>query len=221
MKKGLGIAMILAASLVAGPKGTAPRSDASKYPVHVTRDAESVGAILLTPAQLQRDFVSDLKDYVVIEVAIYPAAGTPLDVSLDDFSLRPPNSDVAVRPLSPKLAAARVQKDKTAKRTVDVYASVGVGYESGRVYDPVTGRSREGGVYTSTGVGVGVGGPSGPSDRDRGVMEMELTEQGLPEGVAAAPVAGHLYFPSSAKRKSGIYELEYRLRGQKVTLKVQ
>jgi len=66
-----------------------------------------------------------------------------------------------------------------------------------------------------------VGGPSGPSDRDRGVMEMELTEQGLPEGIAAAPVAGHLYFPSSAKRKSGIYELEYRLRGQKVTLKLQ
>lgn len=218
MKKSLGIAMILAASLAAGPKGTAPRSDAAKYPAHIARDGESIGASLLTPAQLKKDFVSDMKDYVVIEVAIYP--GSPLDVSLDDFSLRPPNSDIAVRPLSPRLAAARVQRDKTAKRTVDVYPSVGVGYETGRTYDPITGQQRPGGVYTSTGVGVGVGGPSGPSDRDRGVMEMELAEQALSEGTAAAPVAGHLYFPSSAKRKSGIYELEYRLRGQKVTLKL-
>ncbi len=220
MKKSLAIAMVLAATLVAGPKGTVPRSDAGRYPASATRDAESIGAILLTPAQLQKDFVSDLKDYVVIEVAIYPTAGTPLDVSLSDFSLRLPSSDVAVRPMSPRLAAARVQKDKTAKRTVDLYPSVGVGYETGRTYDPITGQQRPGGVYTSTGVGVGVGGPSGPSDRDRGVMEMELTEQGLPEGMASAPVAGHLYFPSSAKRKSGIYELEYRLRGQKVTLKL-
>jgi hypothetical protein len=180
-----------------------------------------VGAALLAPAKVRKEFVGDLKDFVVVEVALYPETGRPLDVSLDDFVLRVVGAGTANHPASPKLAAARSQKAPTARRPADVYASVGVGYESGRTYDPTTGRTRGGGVYTSTGVGVGVPGegPAGPSGPDRSVVETELTEKGLPEGNATAPVAGYLYFPMTVK-KNARYDLEYRLRGQKVTLRL-
>jgi hypothetical protein len=77
-----------------------------------------------------------------------------------------------------------------------------------------------GGVYTSTGVSVGFGSPGtqpGSTEADRTAMEMELSEKGLPEGTASAPVAGHLYFPI-AKKKNVKYQLEYTGDGKKVVL---
>lgn len=221
MKRAALIVAVLAVLLAAAPKGTVPHTYPTAYPAHVTRDGESVGASLLAPDKVHKEFAFDLKDFVVIEVALYPESGRPLDVSLDDFVLRVVGSDTAARPASPKLAAARTQKAPGGKKPVDVYTSVGVGYESGRGYDPTTGRTRGGGVYTSSGVGVGVPGqePSRPSGPDRNVVETELTEKGLPEGSATAPVAGYLYFPMTVK-KNARYDLEYRLRGQKVALRL-
>ena len=101
------------------------------------------------------------------------------------------------------------------------YQQVGIGYERGRVYDPATGQEQKvGGVYTSTGVGVGVGTRGGPArtERDREVMELELTEKGLPEGSTKKPVAGYLYFPLPEKKKSDAYQLECTLGGVKSVL---
>jgi hypothetical protein len=98
---------------------------------------------------------------------------------------------------------------------VDVYGSTGVGYESGSVYDPVTGRRRNGGVYTSSGVGVGTGprasNPPDPAktDNDRDQMEQDARDKELPQGSTMKPVAGFLYFPVSSKKKDEIYELTY------------
>jgi hypothetical protein len=107
---------------------------------------------------------------------------------------------------------------------VAVYPTAAVGYESGGI-DPVTGQRRGRGVYTSTGVGVGVGGPQPPApgstERDRRTMELELSEKGLPEGNAAAPVSGYLYFVlSSGKNKKAPHQLEYMLNGEKITLQL-
>jgi hypothetical protein len=51
-----------------------------------------------------------------------------------------------------------------------------------RILDPVTGAPRRSsGVYTQAGVGFAIGGSTGAgvSDKDRSVMETELTEKGL------------------------------------------
>jgi hypothetical protein len=48
-------------------------------------------------------------------------------------------------------------------------------------------------------------------------METELSEKGLPEGTAAAPVAGYLYFDLPRDEKAP-YQLEYLLNGQKAVL---
>jgi hypothetical protein len=205
----------------AAPRGTVPLSSATRYPAHGQRDGVSVGAELLTSAKVQRTFVSDLKRCcLVVELALYPQANQPLEVSLDSFSLRVAGTETAVKASSPKLVAAALQKDVRAERNITVSPVVGVTYSSGRSYDPATGMGQSGGVSTQAGVGVGVGGSGnapGSTDRDRSTMELELSEKGLPEGSTAAPVSGYVYFPSSRK-KNVTYRLEYVLHGEKIVL---
>jgi hypothetical protein len=209
----------------AAPKGTVARSAALKYPAHAEQDGVAMGAVLLTSQEARKDFVSDVNHCcLVVEVALYPQKGQNLDVSLNDFSLRTMGTDSAVKAASATLISGTLQKKAAASRDVVVSPSAGVGYESGVVYDPITGQPRRGGgVYTQTGVGVGIGSPGGQggsTDADRKVMEAELDEKGLPEGSAATPVAGYLYFPLAKKTKNAHYELEYMLNGNKVVLRL-
>lgn len=212
------------------PRGTVPRAAADSYPAHVVRDGVSVGAVLLTADQTRKAFASDLdRCCLVVEVAVYPQKDSPVNVSWDDFVLRFSSTDIASRPSSPELLAAQLQKKAAPPSTggghdVGIYPTAGVGYESGG-YDPVTGQRRPGGVVTSGGVGVGIGGSPQPSsgpgstDRDRRTMELELTEKGLPEGNASAPVSGYLYFSLPQKKdKKATRQLEYMLNGEKVVL---
>lgn len=219
MKKGVVSALLMMVTisivcLAGGSKGTVPRSQASRYPVHQLGDRLSIGAARLTADQVKKEFVSDIsRCCVVVEVALYPSSGGELDVEVDDFVLREAGTDAAVRPSKPALLAGIIQKTTPSKRDVTLYPSVGIGYESGpRVYDPVSGDTRGGGVRTSAGVGVGIGeSRPGSTDRDRDVMELELSEKALPEGKTAAPVSGYLYFQIPTRKKAGapVYELEY------------
>jgi hypothetical protein len=60
-------------------------------------------------------------------------------------------------------------------------------------------------------------------DRDRlrptliVAMEQELSEKGLPQGSTSTPVSGYLYF-SLPENKNAKYQLEYTLKGNKLTL---
>ena len=137
-----------------------------------------------------------------MEVAFYPQKDKPVDVLLDDFTLKPEGTDISARPMSPQVVAARLDTKPGSTSTVSTTQSVG--YESGTYIDPVTGRPvKYHGVTTETGVGVGVdpSGSSGGADRDRVGIEAELAEKGLPEGSAAKAVAGYLYFPASIREK--------------------
>jgi hypothetical protein len=214
----------LASLAFAAPKGTVPRSSASRYPVHTQSDGISIAARLLPPAEAHKTFVSDVnRCCVVLEFAIYPEKDKPLTVSLDSFTLRLTGSETAAKPSSAKVVSAMLQKKAQEQRDVSVSPTVGVGYGSGSVYDPATGTQRGGGVYTTAGVGVGIGSQGSEpasSEKDRAVMETELSEKGLPEGATAAPVAGYLYFPISRTKKA-TYQLEYMLNGNKVKLEFQ
>lgn len=208
----------------ASPKGTAPRSSASDYPAHAQQDGVSIGGKLLTTAEVRKTFVSDLnRCCVVVEVAVFPKSGQNLEVSLDDVTLRIAGTDTAARPSSATVVSAALQKDARQQRDITVVPTVTVGYETGTGYDPVTGTGRSSGVYTGAGVGVGVGqrgDQPGVSDKDRSVMETELSEKGLPEGEAAHPVAGYLYF-QIPKSKNAKYELQYKLNGNTVHLNLK
>jgi hypothetical protein len=196
--------------------GTVPRSSPAQYSAHAAGQLVSIGAVKLNHQQVRKAFTSDLnRCCVVLEVAIYPAKDHSANVSLSAFSLRVVNSKDAVHPSSGKVVASSLQKS-AGSRDVTVSPAVGVGYGTGGYEGP----RQRGGVYTSTGVAVGIGNPGnqpGSTEADRKAMELELSEKGLPEGAAFTPVAGHLYFPF-ARKKNVRYELEYTVDGEKVVL---
>ena len=102
---------------------------------------------------------------------------------------------------------------------VTVVPVASIGYENG--IDLYTGQRRSG-ISTSTGVGVGVGKPKqkpASTEADRRIMELELSEKGLPEGNSTQPVSGYLYF-AVPEKKNTKYQLEYMLNGAKVVLPI-
>jgi hypothetical protein len=220
----VGITLMLLVFAWGAPKGTAPRSSASDYPAHAQQDGVTIGAKLLTSAEVRKTFVSDLnRCCVVVEIAVFPKNGKALAVSLDGLTLGVAGTDTAARPSSATVISAALQKDVQKQRDVTVAPAVSVGYQTGTAYDPATGTVRGGGVYTGVGVGVGVGrrgNQPGASDKDRSVMETELTEKGLPEGEAANPVAGYVYF-QIPRRKNAKYELQYKLNGNPVQMDLE
>ncbi|HEV2501185.1 MAG TPA: hypothetical protein VGY31_16560 [Terriglobia bacterium] len=224
---GLAVLTILTLPLLAtGPQGTVPRGMAMEYPAHAQANGAAIGARLLTAKQVHSSFSTDLNSCcLVVEVALYPAKGKSMDVSLNDFALQAGNTDHAVKPSSARLLAAELQNQnqKAAQGTgVQVSPVMHVGYESG--IDPITGQ-RVHGVDYGVGVGVGVGGadpsmPSASTSRDRDVMQLELGEKGLPQIDTSAPVAGYIYFRLSKDSKKASHYLEYTLNGKKLSLKL-
>lgn len=65
-----------------------------------------------------------------------------------------------------------------------------------------------GGVYTTVGVGVGVGKASEPSSADQATVQTELTDKSLPSGSFTRSVAGYLYFRVPVDK--ALYELHFR-----------
>jgi hypothetical protein len=66
-------------------------------------------------------------------------------------------------------------------------------------------------------VGIGGGPKPASSDKDRAVMETELSEKGLPEGMTSTPVSGYIYFPVTRKKNARL-ELQYKLNGTTVVV---
>jgi hypothetical protein len=221
----LALVLLCVASLSAdAPRGTVPRSSADRYPAHAYANGFKIGASLLTQADAKKNFATDVnRCCLVVEVALYPEKDNKVQVSLNDFVLRIAGTDTAAKPSSASLLAAVLTKrPESTESNVSIHPTVGVGYETGGL-DP-TGR-RAGGVVTSAGVGVGIGGPAQPpgaTDRDRRTMETELSEKGLPEGTASAPVSGYLYFSfSDTKTRKSARRLEYTVNGEKTILNLQ
>ena len=208
MKTVSAVAALCACTLaMASSIGTVPRSAATQYPAHTISDQVSIGAVKLNEQAVRRTFSSDLnRCCIVVEVAIFPTRDHPARISLGDFSLRIASTDTAVRPSGAKVVASSLQHKAGSDHDVTVSPQFGIGYESGTYHDPYNNggrQQRSSGVYTSAGVGVGIGSTrSGSTREDLATMETELSEKGLPEGTASAPVAGHLYFPISKKKNA-------------------
>lgn len=204
-------------------RGTAPRSSADKYHSHATNDGVGIGAELLTRKEVSQEFAARLnRCCLVVQVAVYPKKDEQLDVSLDDFTLIVGDTDMPVRPQSATVISAKLEK-QGSKVGVATSESVGIGYESGTYTDPVTGQPvHVHGTTTSAGVGVGVGDvvPPTVAERDREVIERELSEKGLPKAKVVIPVSGYLYFSIPRQKKNTKYRLEYVVKGESLKLQL-
>lgn len=213
--------------------GVRPRGAPKDYPAYDSAGGITIAVALVPASKVQRQFSGNMvkAGYVVFEIAIYPDPGKDVDVSVDDFSMTVGSEPETAHAETPAEVAQRIQPGRRTHPPnlpprVQVQTEQTVGVTNGG-YDPATGRRYPGGVYTSTGVGVGVGDPRGagpppayptdpgdprypdPSARGGGppptqgapqTLRDKLEEKALPEGRTMKTVAGYVYFPQVAPR---------------------
>jgi hypothetical protein len=229
-RKCVAIALICMSSSIAQThRGTVPRSTMTDYAAHASQDSIQIGASLLTHKELKKIFATDVNQCcLVVEVAFYPAKDHFVKISLDDFMLREAGMELGTKPSTPDVLSARLEVEPVApdrEHRPGVSSSSDIGYERSTQQNGPE-RTTSGGVVqrSSVGIGVPIGGggsrlPEGKTttEGNRRAIEAELTEKGLPETSAWAPVAGYLYF-SVPKKKKGGYELVYIAGDKKVVL---
>jgi hypothetical protein len=193
-------------------EGTAPRASAARYPAHGERDGLSIGAEKLTKKQVADVFAAEVnRCCVVVHVAVYPKKGEVTELSLTDFALVEVQTDSPLRPESPTVVAAMVEKKRNPGGGVNVTPGASIGYANGTYTDASGQPVHVHGVSTGVGVGVSTRGsvPATVADREREAMERELFEKGLPEAKVSVPVAGYLYFPIPKPKIGAKYRLVF------------
>ncbi len=82
------LACVFATAMLARA-GVPPRDASTGYPAHGPADAATIAADVVPSNLVSKMLSSEIsKDYIVVEVAIYPDNGVPFDVKLADFALR-------------------------------------------------------------------------------------------------------------------------------------
>jgi hypothetical protein len=190
-------------------KGAVPRSSAARYKAHATNGHVSVGAELLTSKEVAKEFLADVnRCCLVVLVAVYPYEKEPLQLSRDDFTLAIEGTDIVETPQDARTLSSRLCNATNIGVTT---ASVGVGVEVGTYGRAVT-------ISASVGVGTRSNGPPSAAEREREMIERELSGKSLPEARISVPVSGYLYFPLPKQKKPAKYRLEYELKGQRLVL---
>jgi hypothetical protein len=205
----------LAGAAFAGDNGVPPRRNASEYPAHQTGKAgaslAAIGATIVPPDQVRKLFSSEIsRDFIVVEVAMYPADGGSFEADRFDFGLkmgdRVAHAESAGGVAMPDANRGPDMRGPDPK--INVEHEVGVVYS--RTNDPYYGKRSGVGVYEGTTVSNAppLRSAPTPSSADPRAMEEKLRSKALPEGPTARPVAGYLYFPAK-KRKGDAIELQY------------
>ena len=193
--------------------GLPPRPSAADYAVHRSMPDGEIAAERLKPDRVAKTFSSEIdRDYMVIEVAVYPQNGAIIDVQWFDFVLRFAGQQ-ETRPDTPEEASVPLRERPGIKGPVEVTSETGVIVTTQK--DPVTGRrSTSAGTYEGIGVAVGNPQPNPLPPASRGpdprVLQDKLQAKALPQGKTGKAIAGYLYFPKPPKKpQNNLLELAY------------
>jgi hypothetical protein len=200
----------------AGADGLTPRDTPADYPVHkVTADNVAIAAALPGRDDLRRFFSAELsRDWLIVEVAVFPGDAR-VKLKSADFQLEVHDRDAVtfLHPAEPSAVVASARPAREPARFGEPHGSVG--YETtigGNIHS-----QRAGGAIESS-----IDQPSPPPlTGGSGELEAELSGRSLPYGLASAPVAGYLYFPLRAKKRSKLhYALKYTSPAGGITLEL-
>lgn len=112
-------------------------------------------------------------------------------MTLGDFSLRVAGANTAVKPSTAIAVAANWQQLFRVQRDTHDATSAEVGAGPHDVH-----------IAAQAGVETNYGPPESASEKDRLIVEAELTDKGMPEGKPSSPVVGYLYFPHLVQEKT-------------------
>ena len=213
------------AVLAAADTGTSVRPGPSDYDTHQTIKDAAIAASLLSAAEAAKIFSAAVsRNFIVIEIAVYPENGSTFDLQAVDFALKIA-ADNRVYALTPEEVAWHGRKppdpqSNASLGAVQVTGGAGVGF--GSQTNPATGRTTHG-VYTYEGVGVTnrpqpASPPQSGSADSTYVLEGRLRGLQLQEGRTARPVAGYLYYPAVKKPRKAPLLLEYSRSGERALL---
>jgi len=120
--------MLVAVGLASASNGIRPRGSPANYPAHVTSDGVTIAAAVVSRAQVRKLFATDLNGggYIVIEVAIYPVAGSEVDLSSGDFMLSSGSESSTTYPMSARSIAGTLERKNSPARQRDTDVDVTV-----------------------------------------------------------------------------------------------
>jgi hypothetical protein len=203
-------------------QGTAPKKAAAEYETHASLNAGEIGAENLGHSLSTAKGVIDVRDYLVIEVALYSKTA-PLAIRNEQFLLRINGRKVPISPQTPGFVAASLKYPDWEQRP---HATAGVGLGNGGVIlGQPTPVPRFPGDPTPRTTRTPV--PRAPTDTS-GVekaapetIEETINRLALPEGETHPPVSGYLFFGFQGKLKSiKTLDLEYKGPAGSATLRL-
>jgi hypothetical protein len=218
MKRSLAL---LAGALAA--QNVEPRQSPQDYPVQAALAEAGFGAEYLIRSVSGRGRTFFLPDYLVVELAVFPARGRQVELSLGRFRLHvgEKKKRQTLPAVGPQFVAASLKyPDWERRRNLQIGAGAGDGGVILGRPPPVerfpgdpSGRNRLPQPPRAPATEHGV--ESEPAAR----ADEVVVAGGLPEGPADHPVAGYLYFPYKGKTKDlRPVELEYQGPAGRVTL---
>jgi hypothetical protein len=203
-----------------------PRRSASDYPAHAELKTRSLGADFLVHTFSGNGKSFFTADYLVVEAAFYPARGQRPVVAHSHFLLRV-NGKERIHAQLPQFVAASLKHPDWEGREGGVVVGAGAG-DLGVILGRRERTPRFPGDTGAPGTRLPAP-PRAPKPEDRSGIESEpvlpeqvCVEQALPEGPAAGPIRGYLYFPYKGKvARIAKLELLYAADGERATLKLR
>ena len=220
MRAALSLAL-LSTALLSGQ--TAVKDKPDDYPVHATAGTTAIGAEYLVhsiPAHSQTFFA---RDYLVVEVAVFPARNQPVEINDNSFTLRLNGKKETISRDTPGTVAASLKYPDWEPHP---HAEAQAGAGNGSV---ILGRPPAVGRFPDDPTQSRPAPPRSPTpdqqagiDRDEPQTPGEAVAQyALPGGRIEKPVSGYIYFHFRGKTKSiKSLELVYADKAGPVTLKL-
>jgi hypothetical protein len=185
-------------------QGTAPRKTSGDYPVHMATPGLEIGAEYMVHSfgATQADQMLVADDFLVVEVALYPARGSQIEVDTRKFTLRLNNKKEALFAQSAGMVAASM-KYPDWQRKPQLTAGGGIG-DAGVILGQPPPVARFPGDRRAERLPA----PPQPGSSDKQAESVpadpaELVQKvALPDGHSRHPVSGYLFFPYRGKLKS-------------------
>ncbi len=192
-------------------QGTVTKAKADAYEVHGTAKTVELGAEYMVHSFSRGDQMFLVKDYLVVEVALFPAKDTTINVRAGGFRLRIDGKKSLLTPQAPEMVTASLQNPEWEHNSPN-YGISGGTRNSGVILggppqnrDPFPG-SQPPGSKPPNRIPVPRDNPSGVEKEPVNAAEI-LLQTALPEGERHSPCSGFLYFAYRGK-VTGIKSIE-------------
>lgn len=183
-----------------GQGGTDPKPKAEDYEVHGRSKDLAIGAEFMIHSFSGQGQTYIAKDFLVVEVALYPPKGQSIDVNEGTFALRINGRKQALTPAQPQLVVTSLEHPEwqTGPR-LEGGGGLGAG---GVIFGRPTPQQVPGGQPRPNPLPSPADNPTGIEKEPRVTAQELLVQTALPEGNYRGPVSGYLYFAYKGKTAS-------------------